>query len=63
VDLATQEGQQYFAQHHLTAHMNVIINGTSEYQVKGKTVDFLWFEGQQWSKGDLDQVLAGLTGQ
>ena len=41
--------------------MNVIINGTSSYQVDGKTVDFLWFEGQQWSRKDLDSVLAALV--
>ena len=61
VDLNTQQGQDYFKAHGLTAHMNVIINGTSRYQVNGKTVDFLWFEGQQWTKQDLDTVLAGLV--
>ena len=60
VDSSTQQGQDYFKAHGLTAHMNVIINGTSRYQVNGKTVDFLWFEGQQWTKKDLDTVLAGL---
>jgi hypothetical protein len=60
VDSATQQGQDYFKAHGLTAHMNVIVNGTSRYQVNGKTVDFLWFEGQQWTRKDLDTVLAGL---
>jgi hypothetical protein len=60
VDSTTQQGQDYFKAHGLTAHMNVIINGTSRYQVGGKTVDFLWFEGQQWTRKDLDTVLAGL---
>jgi hypothetical protein len=60
VDSSTQQGQDYFKAHGLTAHMNVIINGTSRYQVNGKTVDFLWFEGQQWTRQDLDTVLAGL---
>jgi hypothetical protein len=60
VDSSTQQGQDYFRAHGLTAHMNVIINGTSRYQVNGKTVDFLWFEGQQWTRKDLDTVLAGL---
>jgi hypothetical protein len=60
VDSSTPQGQDYFKAHGLTAHMNVIINGTSIYQVKGKTVDFLWFEGQQWTRKDLDAVLAGL---
>jgi hypothetical protein len=60
VDSATPQGQEYFKMHGLTAHMNVIVNGTSRYEVNGKTVDFLWFEGQQWSRKDLDLVLAGL---
>jgi len=60
IDLATAEGQTYFQAHGLTAHMNVIINGTSKYQVDGKTVDFEWFEGQQWTREELDEVLANL---
>jgi hypothetical protein len=60
IDFATTQGQNYFQDHGLTAHMNVIINGTSTYQVKGKTVVFEWFEGQQWTKADLDTVLANL---
>jgi hypothetical protein len=63
VDLNTAEGQGYFQQHGLTAHMNVIINGTSTYQVDGKTVDFEWFEGQQWTAKDLDAVLTNLVGE
>jgi hypothetical protein len=63
IDLATTEGQSYFQDHGLTAHMNVIINGTSRYQVNGKTVDFEWFEGQQWTETDLDAVLANLVGK
>jgi hypothetical protein len=61
VDLATSQGQTYFQEHGLTAHMNVIINGKSEYEVDGKTVDFEWFEGQQWTEEELDSVLASLT--
>lgn len=61
IDLATPEGQSYFQDHGLTAHMNVIINGSSRYQVNGKTVDFEWFEGQQWTETDLDAVLANLV--
>jgi len=61
VDLSTQQGQDYFKEHQLTAHMNVIINGTSRYEVNGKSVDFQWFEGQQWNRQDLDTVLAGLA--
>jgi hypothetical protein len=63
IDLATTPGQSYFQEHGLTAHMNVIINGTSRYQVDGKTVDFEWFEGQQWTKTDLDTVLANLVNE
>jgi len=61
IDLATTQGQDYFKDHGLTAHMNVIINGSSRYQVNGKTVDFEWFEGQQWTETDLDAVLANLV--
>jgi hypothetical protein len=61
VDLATSQGQSYFQEHGLTAHMNVIINGKYEYKVDGKTVDFQWFEGQQWTEKELDTVLAGLV--
>jgi len=60
IDLTTAEGQTYFQKHGLTAHLNVIINGTSTYQVDGKTVVFEWFEGQQWTKEELDAVLANL---
>jgi len=63
VDLGTSEGESYFQEHGLTAHMNVIINGTSRYQVDGRTVDFEWFEGQQWTKTDLDTVLANLVNE
>jgi hypothetical protein len=61
VDMATAQGDSYFKEHGLTAHMNVIINGTSKYQVSGKNVDFQWFEGQQWNKNDLDTILANLV--
>jgi hypothetical protein len=60
VDLATSQGRTYFQEHGLTAHMNVIINGKSEYEINGKTVDFEWFEGQQWTEEELDTVLASL---
>lgn len=63
VDLATTQGQDYFKEHSLTAHMNVIINGKYEYQVNGKDVTFQWFEGQQWTKQDLDAVLGNLLNQ
>lgn len=61
IDEATTQGQSYCQEHGLTAHMNVIINGTSTYQVDGKTVVFEWFEGQQWTAKDLDVVLASLV--
>ena len=61
IDLNTTQGADYFKVHGLTAHMNVIINGSSRYQVNGKAVDFQWFEGQQWTRQDLDTVLAGLV--
>jgi hypothetical protein len=61
VDLGTNQGQTYFKEHELSAHMNVIINGTYEYKVNGKDVEFQWFEGRQWTKQDLDTVLAGLV--
>jgi hypothetical protein len=63
VDSSTQQGQDYFKEHGLTAHMNVIINGTSKYFVNGRDVEFQWFEGQQWTRKDLDTVLAGLVGK
>jgi cytoskeletal protein RodZ len=60
VDLSTQQGQAYFKAHGLSAHLNVIINGSYTYFVNGRNVKFQWFEGQGWTKKDLDTVLAGL---
>ena len=60
IDLGTKDGVAYFKQNGLTAHMNVIINGTYKYKVNGKDVVFQWFEGQQWTKQDLDAVLSNL---
>ena len=57
IDLATDEGQKYFEDHGLTAHMNVLINGEYKFKVDGKEVDFEWFEGQNWTKEDLDTVI------
>jgi hypothetical protein len=57
IDLTTDEGQKYFQDHGLTAHMNVLINGKYKYKVDGKDVDFEWFEGQNWNKNDLDTVI------
>ncbi len=61
IDLSTQQGQDYYKEHNLTAHMNVIINGTSKYQVNGKSIEFTWFEGQGWTRQDLDTVISGLV--
>jgi hypothetical protein len=61
VDLNTKDGQAYFKQYGLSAHMNVIINGKYQYQVNGKTVTFQWFEGQKWTGQDLDTVIASLV--
>lgn len=60
VDLQTPEGEDYFKHHGLSAHMNVIINGKYTYEVNGKAVTFQWFEGQQWTKADLDAVISSL---
>jgi hypothetical protein len=61
VDLDTTDGAAYFKTNNLTAHMNVIISGKYTYKVNGKDVTFQWFEGQQWTKQDLDTVLSGLV--
>lgn len=61
IDLSTKEGEDYFKEHGLSAHMNIIINGKYEYNVNGKDVIFQWFEGQQWTKTDLDTVLSNLV--
>ena len=59
--LGTRDGDAYFKQNGLTAHMNVIINGSYTYTVYGKQVTFQWFEGQQWTQADLDAVLSDLV--
>ena len=41
--------------------MNVVIDGKLSYQVNDNAVTFTWFEGQGWTKEDLDAVLAGLV--
>jgi hypothetical protein len=61
VDLGTTAGAAYFKANGLSAHMNIIINGKYQYQVNGKTVTFQWFEGQGWTKADLDAVLSTLV--
>lgn len=59
-DLQTSEGESYAQEHGLTAHLNVLINGKYQYDMNGKTVTFQWFEGQQWTKEDLDDVISGI---
>jgi hypothetical protein len=60
-DMSTKEGYKYATDHKLDAHMNIVINGTFKYQVNGKNVEFQWFEGDQWTRQDLDAVLANLV--
>lgn len=60
VDLNTSSGAAYFKANNLSAHLNIIINGKMTYNVDGKDVTFQWFEGQGWTKADLDAVLADL---
>jgi ABC-type amino acid transport substrate-binding protein len=66
VDMDTQEGQKYMSEHGLAAHMNILIDGKYQYAINGKNVTFQWFEGQQWTRGDLDAVISDVlngTGQ
>lgn len=58
IDLESEEGQKYSQEHDLTAHLNVVINGKYQYNINGKEVTFQWFEGQQWTKEDLDAVIS-----
>lgn len=62
MDLETEEGRTYFRLHGLSAHLNVIIGGSFEHSVDGRTVTFQWFEGQLWTKEDLDRVISGMVG-
>ena len=61
IDKDTAEGNAFLTAHRLTAHLNVIINGSSSYEVNGKQISFTWFEGDNWTKGDLDAVISGLA--
>jgi LPXTG-motif cell wall-anchored protein len=38
--------------------MNVLIDDEYQYSINGKDVTFQWFEGQQWTKEDLDNVIS-----
>jgi hypothetical protein len=60
LDLETAEGRQYFDEHGLSAHLNVLIDGHYQFLVNGRKVSFQWFEGTGWTKNDLDSVLSGL---
>ena len=60
IDIDTDEGQQYLKDHGLTAHLNILINGAYKYKLDGKEVTFQWFEGQSWTKADLDAVIGDL---
>jgi len=65
-NMETQEGQHYMTSMNLNAHLNILVNGKYQYLVNGKLVTFQWFEGQQWTKNDLDTVIASIlnnTGQ
>lgn len=58
VDIETTEGSIYAALHHLESHMTILVDGKYECQANGKTVTFQGFEGGQWTKQDLDVVIA-----
>lgn len=60
IDIESAEGERYSQEHGLTAHLNVVINGKYQYSLNGKDVTFQWFEGQQWTKEDLDTVISSL---
>jgi hypothetical protein len=57
IDITTDAGQKWLQDHGLTAHMNILINGAYKYKLDGKDVTFQWFEGQYWTKDDLDSVI------
>jgi hypothetical protein len=57
IDLGSEEGQKYFNDHDLSAHLNILINRNYKYKLDGKEVTFQWFEGQNWTKEDLDSVI------
>jgi hypothetical protein len=60
IDLETEDGQKYFQDHGLSAHLNILINGSYKYMLDGKEVDFQWFEGQSWTKEKLDAVIGDI---
>jgi len=38
----------------------VLINGKYRYNLNGKEITFQWFEGQQWTKEELDAVISDI---
>ncbi len=58
IDFESDEGERYAQDHGLTAHMTILINEKYEYNLDGKEVVFQWFEGQQWTKEDLDIIIS-----
>ena len=61
-DLGTLEGAKYAQDHQLSAHLNILINGKYQFSRNGKDITFQWFEGQQWTKEDLDAVISDALG-
>jgi hypothetical protein len=57
IDTTTEDGQKYLQDHGLSAHLNILINGNYRFNLDGKDVTFQWFEGQYWTKEDLDAVI------
>lgn len=57
-DMNTADGSKFMTDNHLSAHLNILIDGKYTYLVNNKQVTFQWFEGQQWTKADLDSVIS-----
>jgi hypothetical protein len=62
IDITTVEGGQYAKDHGITAHFDLFIDGKDHYVINGKDVTFQWFEGDGWTKQDLDNAIATETG-
>lgn len=60
LDFESLEGQNYAEEHGLSAHLNILINGKYQFNINGKEITFQWFEGQQWTKNDLDAVISNI---
>jgi len=61
-DITTPEGAKYAKDHGITVHFSLFIDGKNHFLVSGKDVTFEWFEGQEWTKQDLDAVIAAELG-